>query len=114
MRNALKQGAAVVLVCDSTEHRLPDEVEIQPLSMVGDVFGWSDFIAFDVARENLMELKQMIGTQNQPSSRRGAQALIRTPMPCGGVAECGVCAVPLKSNWKLSCKDGPVFDWQEL
>jgi len=29
-------------------------------------------------------------------------------------ADCGICAVPLKSDWKLACKDGPVFDWQEL
>jgi hypothetical protein len=25
-----------------------------------------------------------------------------------------LCAVNLKSAWKLACKDGPVFDWMEM
>ena len=43
-----------------------------------------------------------------------AQALIVTPMPCGGIAECGVCAVTVRRGWKMACKDGPVFDLKEL
>jgi dihydroorotate dehydrogenase electron transfer subunit len=114
MRHALKQGAAVVLVCDSSEIHMPDEVEIQPLSALREAVEWADYTAFDVARENLPKLKEILGEQNQMSVKNEAQVLIRTPMPCGGVAECGVCAVTLKSNWKLSCKDGPVFDWSEF
>jgi len=111
---ALKQGAAIVLVCDSSESQLPDDVEVQPLSALGEVLEWADYTAFDVARENLFELKQMIGGQTQMPAKNEAQVLIHTMMPCGGVAECGVCAVTLKSNWKLTCKDGPVFDWGEF
>jgi len=107
----LKQGAAVVLVCDESELQLPDEVEIQPLSALGDILEWADYTAFDVARENLSVLKEAVGKQNQMSVKNEAQVLIRTSMPCGGIADCGVCAVTLKSNWKLTCKDGPVFDW---
>ncbi|HSG42458.1 MAG TPA: hypothetical protein VLA72_04820 [Anaerolineales bacterium] len=114
MRKALKQDAAVVLACDSNESQIPDEVEVQPLSALGDVVEWADYIAFDVARENLVELQEMMGRQNQTSVKCEAQVLIRMPMPCGGVAECGVCAVTLKSGWKLACKDGPVFDWSRL
>jgi hypothetical protein len=114
MRNGLKQGAAVVLVCEKPETHLPDEVEIQPLSALGDVVTWADYTAFDVARENLPELKEKLGEQNQVLVEKEAQVLIRTSMPCGGIAECGVCAVPLKSKWKMACKDGPVFEWQAL
>lgn len=114
LRIALKQGSAVVLVCDSGDYRLPDEVEVQPLSAMGDILGWADYSAIDVARENLLELKQIVDGQNQMSAKSEAQVLVRTMMPCGGIAECGVCAVTLKSNWKLTCKDGPVFDWREL
>ena len=95
MRNALKQGAAVVLVCDSNESHTPDEVEVQPLSALSEIVAWADYIAFDVAREKLLELKEMMGKQNQTSVKGDAQVLIRTSMPCGGVAECGVCAVTL-------------------
>jgi len=71
-------------------------------------------MAFDVARENLPELGKRLGSLNQMSAYREAQVLIRTPVPCGGVAECGVCAVTVKSNWKMACKDGPVFDWRDI
>ncbi|MBI3152940.1 MAG: hypothetical protein HYZ21_12455, partial [Chloroflexi bacterium] len=43
-----------------------------------------------------------------------AQVLIRTQMPCGALAECGICAVMVGQQWKMACKDGPVFDWKEL
>ena len=114
MQISLKQGAAVVLVCDSGENELPDEVEVQPLSGLGDVIDWADYTAFDVARENLSKLKEMVGKTNQATVKGEAHVLIRTPIPCGGIADCGVCAVFLKSNWGFSCKDGPVFDWGEL
>jgi NAD(P)H-flavin reductase len=114
MRIALNQGAAVALVSQSGEFRLPDEVEVQPLSALGEIVQWADYVAFDVARENLLELKQMMEEQNQMLVKSEAQVLIRTQMPCGGVAECAVCVVTLKSGWKMPCKDGPVFNWADI
>ena len=111
---ALKQGAALVVVSDFAIDNLPDEVEAQPLSALAEIIAWADYVAFDAARENLFELRQRLGKLNQLSAGREAQILIRTPVPCGGVAECGVCAVTLKSGWKMACKDGPVFEWSEL
>lgn len=112
--SVLKQDAALVLVSDSAPDDLPDDVEVQPLSTLSEVCEWSDYMAFDVARENLPELRRHLGSLNQLSALKVAQVLIRTPVPCGGVADCGVCAVTLKSNWKLACKDGPVFDWRDI
>jgi dihydroorotate dehydrogenase electron transfer subunit len=106
---ALGQGAAVVFVNDSRMENLPDEVEIQPLSAMSEIIEWADYAAFDVTRENLPRLMEMLGEQKQVSALSEAEILIRTPVPCGGVAECGVCAVTTKSGWKMACKDGPVF-----
>lgn len=114
IQSALRQSAAVVVVCDSASERLPDEVEVQPLSTLADVISWADYMALDVGRENLPTLKERLGSLNQLPATRDAQVLIRTAMPCGGLAECGVCVVNLKSGWKLACKDGPVLDWSEL
>jgi NAD(P)H-flavin reductase len=114
IRLALKQSAAVVLVSDTTPADLPDDVEVQPLSAVNDILEWADYVALDVARQNLQELRDRLGKRNRLSAGLGAQVLIRTAIPCGGIAECGVCAVTLGSEWKLACKDGPVFDWREL
>jgi NAD(P)H-flavin reductase len=111
---ALKQGAAVVLVYDAETDGLPDEVEIQPLSTLDDVLQWADYVAFEVERESLPGLRERLSRQNQLSLKSEAQAFIHTSVPCGGIAECGVCSVVLKSGWKLACKDGPVFDLSEI
>jgi NAD(P)H-flavin reductase len=111
---ALKQDAAVVIVGTSSSDHLPDEVEVHPLSALNDIVSWADYLAFDVARENLNQLKERLGKLNRVAVGQMSQILINTPIPCGGVAECGVCAVKLKSTWKLACKDGPVFDWREM
>ncbi|MGZ9223824.1 MAG: iron-sulfur cluster-binding protein [Anaerolineales bacterium] len=111
IRPALKQDAAVVLVCDSNPDNLPDEVEVQPLSALSEVVDWADYLAFEAAREDLPVMRDRLGRLNQWID---TQILIRTPVPCGGMAECGVCAVTLKWGWKLACRDGPVFDWREI
>lgn len=122
---ALEQNAAVVLLCDSRLDNLPDAVEAQPVSALSEVMDWADYVAFDVARENLPGLRERLFNGRQAkalyarvaterSGRNEAQALVRTPLPCGGMAECGMCAVTVKSAWKMACKEGPVFDWKEL
>ncbi len=111
---ALKQSAEVVLLCDSSVHDLPEVVEVQPLRAMQEILHWADFAAIDVARENLDQLREKTGERNQVLARCEAQALVRTQMPCGALAECGVCAVVIHHQWKMACKDGPVFNWKEL
>ena len=111
---ALKQGAGVVLITDHDADSLPNEVEVQPTSALADALEWSDYIAVDAARESLFELRECLGGMKRAWVGKEAQVLLRTPMPCGGVAECGICAVTLKSGWKMACKDGPVFDLKDL
>lgn len=114
IRPALKQDAAVVFVGRFTADNLPDEVEVQPLSALPEILEWADYLAFDVRRENLNALRERLVKWDPRAGGKGAQFLIRTPVPCGGMAECGVCAVTLRSEWKLGCKDGPVFNWRDL
>jgi len=114
IRLALKQGAAIVLVSDFHVDNLSDEVEAQPLSALQDVMAWADYAAFDVARVNLFELREKLRMMKQAQAACDAQILIRTAVPCGGVADCSVCGVSLKSGWQLACKDGPVFDLREI
>jgi hypothetical protein len=111
---ALKQGAGVVFVGDSSADHLPDEVEIQPMSALNEIINWADFLAFDVSRENLNRFRERLGLLSQTLSSKESQILVRTPVPCGGMADCGVCAVTLSAGWKMACTEGPVFDWREL
>jgi NAD(P)H-flavin reductase len=111
---ALKQDAEIVLVCNSAVDDLPEAVEVQPLQTLIDIYQWADYAALDVVRENLNRLGQMLGTGNQAGEPREAQVLIRAPMPCGALAECGVCALTIRREWKMICKDGPVFELNSI
>jgi dihydroorotate dehydrogenase electron transfer subunit len=114
VRPALKQEAGVVMVGGGSPADLPDDVEVHPMSALSDIVDWADYLAFDVAREKLDPLKERLSNLNRVTARKEAQVLVYTPIPCGGIAECGVCVVALKSSWKMACKDGPVFDWREI
>lgn len=111
---ALKQDAGVVFVSDTTADHLPDEVEIQPMSALEEIINWADYLAFDARRDDLTALRERLGKLPQTMGLKEAQILVQAPVPCGGIADCGVCAVTLRSGWRLVCKDGPVFDWAEL
>ena len=111
---ALNQGAAVVWVTDMTVDDLPDEVEVHPFSALEEISAWADWTAFDVDRVGLAGLRDGHEKNHLLLARSEAQVLIQTPLPCGGIAECGACAVLVKSGWKLACKDGPVFRGDEI
>jgi hypothetical protein len=111
---ALKQEAAVTLVSESPLDDLPLQVEIQPLQALSEVCSWADYLAFDTTKESIPKLKEHLDTIGLLKIRGEGQVLIRTPMPCGGLAECGVCTVELRGGVQLACVDGPVFDLKSV
>ncbi len=111
---SLRQNAEVVLVCDSEAEDLPEIVEVQPLRAMLGALQWADYAAMDVGRENLFQMLEMLGKEKQATAEFEAQVLVRAPMPCGALAECGVCALALQHEWKIICRDGPVFELREL
>lgn len=111
---ALEQNASVVLVSDLELPALPPEVEIQPVPTLTEVIRWSDYLAIDVDRKSLPGLHEMLGLAGQVGGKFDAQVFINTPMPCGGMGNCGVCAVTVRRGWRMSCEDGPVFDLKGL
>ena len=93
---------------------MPASYEINPLRLLPDALAWADFLALDAPLPRLAELRSLLGLRPDQHLPCLAQVLVETPMPCGGVAECGVCAVPARRGWKLACQDGPVFNLDEL
>ncbi len=100
----------VALVSDAALPSLPASVEIHPLHALPEVLSWADFLALDLPLEALPRLRTVLGTASGRGLPCPAQALVSTPMPCAGLAECGACAVPARGGWKHACLDGPVFD----
>ena len=111
---ALKQGAAVTLVTDADADSLHDDVEVHPTSALEEIVAWADYLALDLTRESLPGWRDRLGSMKQAWAGKEAQVLLHTPVPCGGVAECGVCAVTLRSGWALACREGPVFALSEV
>lgn len=116
IRQALTQNASISLFYETFPHPdimdcLQSAVEVNPLSALLDNLDWPDYLAVDLAQEDLREFS---GLFRQIPMNLNGQVLVRIPMPCHGIGECGVCAVLTKHGWKLACKDGPVFPLEEL
>ncbi len=111
---ALAQGAAVALFNDAALPSLPSAVEAYPFNSLPELLAWADFLALCLPIAALPELRSRLGMGIHERLSCPAQALVLAAMPCGGLAECGVCAIPAPRGWKLACKDGPVFNLEEI
>jgi hypothetical protein len=111
---AIQSGVAVALFTDYPLPSLPAAMEVSPLSALHAAYDWADTIAIDLAIEQLEHLRRMLLLGRGDHLPCPAQVLVVSPMPCGGLADCGACGVPARRSWKMSCQDGPVFDLEEL
>ena len=110
---AIKQGAAISLFSDGPGESLPLVVEMQSLKELSSSgLRWADYLAADVSIEKAGELE--IFFQSRLPAALAAEILVAAPMPCGGMAKCGVCTVRTPSGPRLACEDGPVFEIKEL
>lgn len=117
---ALAQGAAVALYTRWLPASLPAEVEVLSLESLAEAPAWADYLAAELAPGGLAALRNRLGLSALSVLPIAAQALLDVAMPCGGVAECGLCAVKTRARsggrrgWKPACKEGPVFDLNDL
>jgi NAD(P)H-flavin reductase len=111
---ALAQRAAVAIYAQAAPAGLPAEVEISPLDVLHEAVQWADFIALDTNREGLPLLREQLGLKPFERLSCPTQVLVTMPMPCCGLAECGVCAVHTQDGLLHACSDGPVFEFHQL
>lgn len=108
---ALRQGADVVMCCQRQPKGLPLAVEVRGLDSLPEALRWADYVAVDVPIEGIEILSGHLS--RIPRVVLG-QALVFTPMPCGGLAQCGVCTLAKRSGGWLLCEDGPVMELNQL
>lgn len=112
---AESQNAEITLLTENAPPALPHSVEILPLSALPETAQWADYLALDAPRAALPTLQTLLQPESRPRfSGYTIEILLETPLPCGGIAECGACAVATPRAALLACKDGPVFDWKSL
>lgn len=111
MLQALALGAEVVFAGEQNPLRLPELVEVFGLERWEEWWDWADYIAVQGSLPAAAAFFQKIDRQKPSGIKRAiAEVLIRQSVFCGGMAECGVCAVPLRRGLSLICRHGPVFD----
>jgi dihydroorotate dehydrogenase electron transfer subunit len=111
---AREQGAGISLVCQNPPEDLPADIEIDPPSALGEISGWTDYMAIAGGRESIRGWRGRFNHQEQLRLPREAQALVLTPIPCGGMGKCGVCYLETKRGMDLVCEDGPVFQLSDV
>jgi dihydroorotate dehydrogenase electron transfer subunit len=112
---ALSQNADIAIFSDAPLPSLPPVIEIRSLRAIPEAIAWADFLAIDSPLENIPQLREILQLAPHDFLPCPAQVLVTTPMPCAGIGECGVCAVQKqKKGYALACKDGPVFNLNQL
>ena len=109
----VERAGSTALFTDLPVPDLPTRVEVQPLAGLPEALGWADFLAIDIPLERFDRLSEILGRANGGPVPPG-QALVRTEMPCGGLAECGVCTLKIGRKSMLLCVDGPVCDLRKI
>lgn len=129
---SLAQKAEITLLADTPPDGLPPAIEILPLTALAETVNWADYLAIDAPRAALALIQQMLSPDSCPPPfgytpsfatkpfpiatiiGYTTDILIETPLPCGGIAECGACAIQTRRETLLACKDGPVFDLKSI
>jgi len=106
LRQAVRDQVDIVLFSDQAIVFAPASVELYPLNELPNIASWADGVAMVLPPGALLQARRLM-----QDIHCQAQALVFVPMPCGALAECGVCAIPAQGGYRLACKEGPVFDW---
>ncbi len=117
INTAISRGCAAILYSgglEGTLERWPNALEVAPLESLPEAVGWADFMALAVPPDRLAGLRSLLGWGTGKRLPFPAQVLVDVPLPCGGVADCGVCAVRAGRGYRYACRDGPVFHLEEL
>lgn len=111
---ALSRRAAVAIYANIIPAGLPEEVEVLPVDLLPEAPAWADFLALAARPADTPRLRARLGLKPFQHPACTTQVLVVAPMPCGGLAECGVCSVSTRKGWLQTCTDGPVFDYGQL
>jgi len=111
IQTGLERGVAISLCTEVLPAKLPPQVEWIP--EIIEALIWADYLALDLPSERITSIRSRLGLSSQERLPIPAQVLVTQPMPCG-LGVCYACALKGYQNQLLSCKDGPVFDLDQL
>lgn len=115
MCHAIGQASEVVYCGENSPLRLPEQVEVFALHQWEEWWKWADYVAvqgtLSAAATYFKEVETKYSLDNR---QKKLEVMIREPVFCSGMAECGVCAVPSRKGWLLICQNGAVLDASQI
>ncbi|MEJ2510114.1 MAG: hypothetical protein P8Y72_00815 [Anaerolineales bacterium] len=108
----LAAGGEVALFTDGWFPHLPASIEVNPINGLEDGIRWADYLASCTTLQRVPETRSIL---RKMGAAPNSEVLVLSPMPCGALAECGVCAIKSgdgKLRWL--CEDGPVIPWRDF
>lgn len=114
VEHGLEHNVAVALFTDCHLPNTSSALEVSPLQDLPGAIDWAELLCIDIPLDRLPILRDILGLKYGSQLPCPAEALIFAPVPCAGLADCGVCAVPARRQWKFACKDGPVFKLDQI
>ena len=107
----LEGGAALALFANRLPTNLPPQVEW--VESLEEALAWADYLALDLPLNMLSSLGDRLGLSPGDRFPYTAQVLINQALPCG-IGTCHACAIKSRQGWALACKEGPVFELNQL
>lgn len=115
MYHAIGRAAEVVYCGIRSPLHLPEQVEVFALHQWEEWWKWADYVAVQGTLSAAAVFFKKIEIKYSLRNRQKAlEVMIRQPFFCGGMAECGVCAVPSRKGWLLICQNGAVLDASQI
>jgi len=111
---ALQVSAEITIFSDKRSANLPLEVEQRPLDASAEARNWADFLAIDIPSEQAEGIADLVGLDRDFPGKIRGQVLLSSEMPCGALAQCGICSVRIGSKDVFVCENGPVFSLSEF
>jgi hypothetical protein len=90
---ALEKNADIAIFSDVPLPSLPPIIEIHALNAISEAVTWADYLAIDMPLENIPIIRDTLKLGPHDYLPCPAQILVSTPMPCAGIAECGLAVV---------------------
>jgi len=112
------QGGMDTVYCSSQSTGysawLPSHIEWEDHSRLAEIASWADMLIACLPRQTLSEELEKLS--NLPASVKPDRIyiLVVSPMPCNGIAQCGVCDIRLRHKAIHICQDGPLFPLKDL
>ena len=108
----LATGGEVALFTDGSFPHLPTSIEVNPIKGLAEGIHWADYLAGCTTMQKVPETRSIL---RKMGASQTSEVLVLSPMPCGALARCGVCATRSESgNFYLLCEDGPVIPWRDF